>query len=223
MTSQETAEAPVTPGSPEPKKGSPLIMTISIVILLVLALLGGAVYLGVQIYVNRSDSPVIRKITEVLPIPAARLGSHVVLYRDFTESRDTLRRFLDSPAAKEEGLNVQYDASLEQNALEKLLVQQALEEIAAQNKVTVTDDELRQYYSEVLAATSSTTANPSQYLLDNFGWNEEDFRQNVLRPALLEQKISAALAGENATDTDALNRAVAARMEQPDVVRYVRF
>ena len=102
-------------------------------------------------------------------------------------------------------------------------MQQALEEIAEQKKVSVTDDELRQYYSEVLASTSSTTQDPSQYLLDNFGWDEEDFRQNVLRPALIEQKLTLAFGEENATDTDALNRAVAARMEQKDVVRYVRF
>ena len=35
--------------------------------------------------------------------------------------------------------------------------------------------------------------------------------------------VTLAFGEENATDTDALNRAVAARMEQKDVVRYVRF
>jgi hypothetical protein len=198
-------------------------MIILVVVLVLLGVLGGTAALGWEIYVKRSESPMIRKITEMLPIPAARLGSRVVLYRDFVHSRDTLRKFLASPAAKDEGLNVAFDETLEQNALEKLLVQQALEEIAEQKKVSVTDDELRQYYSEVLATTSSTTQDPSQYLLDNFGWDEEDFRQNVLRPALIEQKLTLAFGEENATDTDALNRAVAARMEQKDVVRYVRF
>ncbi|MEO5927958.1 MAG: SurA N-terminal domain-containing protein [Patescibacteria group bacterium] len=206
-----------------PQKGRRLVVTILVVIFALLALIGGTAFLGWNIFVKRSDGPVIRKITNILPIPAARLGSRVVLYRDFVHARDTLKKFLASPAAKEEKLDVPFDASLEQNTLEKLLVQEALEEIAEQQKVTVTDDELRQYYSEVLSATSSTDRDPSQYLLENFGWDEEDFRQNVLRPALLEQKLTAAMTGENAADADALNRAVAARMEQKDVVRYVRF
>lgn len=222
MNEQETVNQEVV-SAPVPKKGKRTILTVIIVIVVLLALLGGTAALGWGVYVKRSDSSVVRGITNVLPVPAARLGSRVVLYRDFLHSRDTLKKFLSSPAAQQEGLNVPFDAQLEQNALEKLLVQQALEELAEQKKIAVSDDELRQYYSEVLSATSSTTQDPSQYLLDNFGWDEEDFRQNVLRPALLEQKLSAAFSQENTTDTDALNRAVAERMEQKDVVRYVRF
>jgi hypothetical protein len=223
MNSPETTP-PVPPLTPavnaSPRRAISIILVIIVVLL---ALLGGAAFLGWEIFIQRSDAPVIRTIADVVPIPAARLGSRVVLYRDFVRSRDTLRKFLESPAAKQEGLNVPFDETLEQNALEKLLVQQALEELAEQRHVVVTDDELRQYYSEVLASTSSTTQNPSQYLLDNFGWDEEDFRQNVLRPSLLEQKLTTSFAEENPSDTDALNRAIAARMEQKDVIRYVRF
>lgn len=220
MNDQEMEKREV---SSAPKKGKRVIGTVIAVIVILLVVLGGTAALGWEVYVKRSDSSVIRAVTNVLPIPAARLGSRVVLYRDFVHGRDTLKKFLASPAAKEEELNVAFDIQLEQNVLEKLLVQQSLEELADQKKITVSGDELRQAYAEALAASSSTSQDPSQYLYENFGWDEEDFRQNVLRPILLEQKLTAVYAQENATDTDALNRAVATRMEQKDVVRYVRF
>lgn len=190
---------------------------------LFLLLLGGTAFMAWQIFVKRSDAGYVRSISSALPIPAARLGSRVVLYRDFLNSRETLKTFLASPAAKEQEMNVPFDANLERNALEKLLVQEALEEIAEERQIVVTEEELRQYFTEVLSAASSTTPDVGSFLLQNFGWNEEDFRQQVLRPALLEQKISADLAQEAGAESDALNRRVAARMEQADVVRYLRF
>ncbi|MFA5935733.1 MAG: SurA N-terminal domain-containing protein [Patescibacteria group bacterium] len=199
-----------------------LIATIASVSV-VLVLLGSTALVGWQMFMKRSDSGIARAAANALPIPAAKLASRPVLYRDFVKSRDTLKKFLASPAAQEQGMNVPFNAELEKNALEKLLVQKALEELAEQRNVTVTEEELRQYYSEVLSATSSTTPDVGTYLLDTFGWNEEDFRQNVLKPALLEQRLSLILSQEQSGDPEALNRYIDERLKQPDVVRYVRF
>jgi hypothetical protein len=192
-------------------------------VVIVLALLGSIALASWSIFVKRSDGPAVRAITNALPVPAARLGSRTVLYRDFVHSRDTLKTFLASPAAQQEGMATPFDANLEKNALEKLLVQEALEELAAERNVTVTEEELRQYYSEVLSATSSTTPDVGKYLLETFGWNEEDFRQQVLRPALLEQRLSLQLTEEQAEDPNALATYMDARLKKEDVVRYVRF
>jgi len=194
-----------------------------IAVVVFLVLLGATVGMGWEIFVKRSDGKVVRFVSSTVPIPAGRMGSRTVLYRDFLKARDTLKVFLASPAAKEQGMEVPFDINLERNVLEKLLVQEALEELAEERKVTVSEEELRQYFTEVLSATSSTTPDVGVYLLENFGWNEEDFRQQVLRPSLLEQKLGQELATSQPNDPDALNRLVAARMEKGDVVRYVRF
>jgi hypothetical protein len=198
-------------------------MTIMIAVVVFLVLLGATVGMGWEIFVKRSDGKIVRFVSSAVPIPAGRMGSRTVLYRDFLKARDTLKVFLASPAAKEQGMEVPFDINLERNVLEKLLVQEALEELAEERKIAVSEEELRKYFTEVLAATSSTTPDVGVYLLENFGWNEEDFRQQVLRPSLLEQKLGQELATSQPNDPDALNRLVAARMEKGDVVRYVRF
>ncbi|MEK7655865.1 MAG: hypothetical protein AAB386_04265, partial [Patescibacteria group bacterium] len=60
-------------------------------------------------------------------------------------------------------------------------------------------------------------------LLKNFGWDEENFRQEVLKPALLEQHVGAALAQEKQGDLNALQTYMTERLAKPDVVRYLRF
>lgn len=210
------------PEAPVVKKRSPFLVP-AIVVLVVLILLGSTATVAWAVSVKHDDSPVIRKLADVLPIPAAKLGSKPILYRDFLHARDTLRTFLASPAAKEQQLQVPLDENLEKNVLEKMLVQAALEELAGKKNVTVTDAELRQYFSEVVSAASSTTPDVGVYLLQNFGWNEEDFRQQVLRPALLEQRLTMAFAQENPNDQNALGAAIDARMKEKDVVRYLRF
>ena len=100
----------------------------------------------------------------------------------------------------------------------------AVEDLADQKKVTVSDEELRKYFADVVTvAASSTGSDVGVYLLKNYGWNEEDFRQLVLRPALLQQRLSAALSAQAEGDPNALTQAVNARLKQNDVVRYMRF
>lgn len=213
--------APLSDATPT-KKRSPFLIP-AIVVLIILVFLGSTATVAWAVSVKHDESAVIRKLADVLPIPAAKLGSRTILYRDFLHSRDTLRTFLASPAAKEQQLQVPMDASLEKNVLEKMLAQAALEELATKKNVTVTDEELRQYFSEVVSAASSTTPDVGVYLLQNFGWNEEDFRQQVLRPALLEQRLTMALAQEKPDDQNALGAYMENRLKEKDVVRYLRY
>ncbi len=205
-----------------PKKSSRLVWWI-VAIVVILALLGSAVAGGWALFIKHSDGRLIRNVANTLPIPAASLGSHRILYRDFLHTRDTLKTFLASPAAKAQNLSAPFDQSMEKNILEKLLSQAALEELAQQKKITVSDEQLRSAFADVVSAASSTTPDVGVYLLQNFGWNEEDFRQQVLRPALLEQQLGAEMAKEKAGDENALNIYLEQRLKEKDVVRYLKF
>lgn len=218
-----TSESPVSETSSVPVDKRSSWFWLILAILLIIGLLGLTAGVTWAVSVKHSQHAVIRKMADVLPIPAAKLGEKKLLYRDFLRARDTLRTFLSSSAAKEQEIQVPLDAALEKNVLEKMLTQAALEELAAQKNVTVSDTELRQTFSEVIAAASSTTPDVSVYLLENFGWNEEDFRQQVLRPALLEERLAVALRDEQQGDPNALGMYLEKRLQEEDVVRYLRF
>lgn len=189
----------------------------------VVACLGLTVGIGHAIYYKHSDSPSIRWLSRVLPIPAARVGRTSVLYRDYLKQHDALKHFLASPAAKAQQLNLALNADLEKNILEKLVAQQVLEQAASDRRVTVTDDDVRQSFTQVVAMASSTTPDVGVYLWDNFGWNEEDFRQSVVRPALLEEKLTKIMSNENQGDPGVLSAYMDKQLASKEVVRYLRF
>ncbi|MBU0540105.1 SurA N-terminal domain-containing protein [Patescibacteria group bacterium] len=209
--------------SDEKKKRVPLLVLIIAGVLCLLVLASAGAAFTWEVYVKHSEGVFIRKTAEILPITAAKVGSKKVLFRDFLKSKDTLRTFLNSPAAKEQNIGVPWDATLEKNVLEKLVSQAALEELAEQKDVTVSDEELRAFFADVISAVSSTTPDVGVYLLENYGWNEEDFRQNVLKPSLLEQRLATKMAEENNGDESALATYMEKRLQEKDVVRYLKF
>lgn len=211
------------PDTGEKPKSRGIIVGIVVAAVAVVAILCAGVGVSYEIFAKRSENGAIRWIANVLPIPAAKVGNRTVLYRDYLESLDTVRIFVNSPAAKEQKLDLTVDAALEKNVLEKLVRQAALEEMAAAKGVAVTDPELRAFFTDVVAAASGTTSDIGVYLLENYGWNEEDFRQNVLRPALIEQRLTEKYSQDNQGDAAAFTTAVEARLKQSDVVRYLRF
>lgn len=218
---QPNSALPVENTAPVPKNKK--FFVILGVLTAALLILGGVAAVGSAVFIAHSDHAVIRQMSGILPIPAARLGQKTVLYRNFLAERDTMRFFLNSEAAKEQGVDTSFDAQAEENLLEKMLQDAALEELAEQKNITVTDEELRAYFADVVAAAASTTGDIGSYLLKNFGWSEEDFRQQVLRPAILEDRLGAELAKEKPDDPDALAIYMSERLQQKDVVRYLRF
>lgn len=209
--------------SDENKKQGPLPVLIIAGVLCLLVLASAGAALTWEVYIKHSDGVFIRKTAEILPITAAKIGKRKILYRDFLKSKDTLRTFLASPAAKEQDISVPLDQALEKNILEKLVNQAALEELAEQKNITVSDEELRAFFTDVISAASSTTPDVGVYLLENFGWDEEDFRQNVLKPSLLEQRLAVRMAEENNGDGSALATYMEKRLQEKDVVRYLKF
>lgn len=219
-SSESSVPSPVAPASKGSRSKMGLVIGIFAAILLVAGTGAGLVY---SVYAKRSGGPVVRAVTSVLPLPAGRVGSRTILYRDFLKNRDTLERFLKSPAAAAQQLAVPLDATLEKNVLEKMMHETALNELANEKNVNVSDDELRKYFTDVVAQASSTTPDIGVYLLDNFGWSEEDFRQNVLRPALLEEKLGTTIATEKQGDPNALSAYLEERLARKDVTRYLKF
>lgn len=210
------SEAPVT------KKKNTALVVIIVVLLVVLGLVGGSAVMAYEMFVKRADNAVVRSVANALPIPMARVGSKAILYRTFIANRDVVKKFLASPAAAAQQMNAVYDDKVEQSIIDKLMVEAIVEEMAAQKNLTVSSDEINKTFDEVVAAASSTTPDMSAYLRDNFGWTEEDFRQNVLRPAMLQDKVGTKLMEESGGDELAFQKAVEKRLTDSDVVNFLK-
>jgi hypothetical protein len=198
------------------------ILFFALLLILIIPLATGSVF-AYAIFVRHSDQSLVRNIATIFPVPAARVGHRTILYRDYLKDRDTARLFLASPVAKEQNVALPSPQEVDRNLLEKLITQTALEELAEQRHVAISEEDLRAFFADVVLAASGTTPDVGVFLLKNFGWDEADFRLKVLRPALLESRLQDALAKEQNGDQQALGVYLDQRMKASDVVRYLRF
>lgn len=191
-----------------------------VVLLLVVAGSGIVVY---QIYFKAVDSGATRWVARTLNLPAARVGKRTVSYRSYTDTLDAVKKFIASDAGKSVGSNMPPESALKQNIMDRLVRQDMVQELADEKNITVSDDDVRKVFADVVrSAASSSIPDVAQYLYQNYGWNEEQFRQNVLRPALLEQKVSVEMSKEKEGDTNALEAYLTERLAKPDVIIYIR-
>lgn len=204
------------------QKAKLISLFVGLGVLLAIVVAGGVLMYGV--YMKHDASVATRLSAKILHLPAARVGMRTVAYSDFLSTRDAIVKFINSEAGKEVQATMPPDKVLNDNIMERLIRQEMIQEMADQKNLVVSDSDVDAVFSDVVkAAASSTTPDVSQYLRDNYGWSEQDFRQNVLRPALLEQKLSLQLAGDAQEDQNALETALAARRAESDIVIYLKF
>lgn len=187
----------------------------------VVALAGLAAWVTYDVYTKRGEGPLVRRIARLLP--AARVGPETISYEKFLQTRDTLRIYLNSDAAKEAQLARPVTAEVEKQALDQLLREAAEKELAKERNVTVPDEDVRASFAQIVLSTSSTIPNVAQYLLDSYKWTEEQFRQNVVRPAILEERLAATFSSSTDEQFAMMEGWLAERLAKPDVKKYLKF
>ncbi len=204
------------------KKSNQKILIIALALLLVSILTAGTGLVMYGIYTKQNQGSVSRVVAKVFALPAASVEGRKVSYTRYLLTKDAVTKFINSDAGKDVGATMPPELELNKNILEQLIRQKMVEKIASENSISVTDEEIGQIFSEVAAqAASSTDSDINTYLKDNYGWNEQSFKEYVLRPALLEQKVAQAVGSE--TDPYALENNLITMRQSPEVVVYLKF
>jgi parvulin-like peptidyl-prolyl isomerase len=127
-------------------------------------------------YVKHMEGPAVRAVAGALPVPAARFAGHSVLLRDYLRDVRSIGTFLASEEAKKQGLNrAMTDADREQ-ALERLLKELALEELAYKRKVEVTDEEVQDALMREFNPQGSMEQDFESLIMQTYGWTLDDFK-----------------------------------------------
>ncbi len=204
---------------------NPLTKKIAVIISALVLVSAVAIFITYNIYgiyAKQTDGYSARIMAKTFALPAAYVGNRSVTYTRFLETRDAVERFINSEAGQDVGATMPSENELGQNIMEQLIRQKMVEEFAEKNQVTVSKEEIDQIFEQIVAeAAAQNTTDIAKYLLDNYGWSEQDFRDNVLKPAVMEQKVSAAMA--EGGDMYALENELINRRQSEDVVVYLKF
>jgi hypothetical protein len=175
--------------------------------LFILSVVGFFTYCTLALYKFKTNSTFLYRVTQVIPFPIARAGGDFVAYENYLFE---LRRYthyyenqqktnFDDPKNKGQLENYK------QVALEKVVNDAYVKQLARQHNVSVSDKEVNTQI-EIVRKQNRLGGSDKVFadvLKDYWGWSVDDFRRS-LRQQLLAQKLVAAL------DTATADRAQAA-------------
>ena len=187
-------------------------------------LVGGTSALSYGVFVKQWEGPGVRWITRVTHFPAARLGWRNVPYTEYLNHFDAERRFLSGPSAKTQGVSSEITPESRKMALDRAMRIAAVEDLAFKYDFSLTSKDIDGAYDQLVAraGTSTTPEEIETFLRDEFGWNKEEFKWYVIRPALFEDGLKQKLLVESPTSTP-VETQLQERLNAPDVQRYLRF
>ncbi|HSX16363.1 MAG TPA: peptidylprolyl isomerase [Candidatus Saccharimonadales bacterium] len=170
--------------------------------LLIFAVLAFFVYVGLALYKFQSSSSFIYRVTQVLPLPVAKAGSHFVTYENYLFE---LRRYKHYYQTQQ---RVDFGAADGQRQLDKYkpvamneVVQAAyVKQLAAQYHVSVSSGDVDAEISSLQAQNQSSKQELADVTNKFFGWSLDDLKREI-KQELLAQRVAAKL------DTDARARA----------------
>jgi len=175
--------------------------------LFITALVSFFIYCALSLYRFKSNSSFLYGVTQVVSFPVARAGSHFVAYENYLfELRHYIHYYeLQQKVDFTTLEGKQQLAEYKKRALQKVVDDAYIKQLAAKYKVSISSKELNDQIS-LVRSQNRLGANEKGFedvLRDNFGWSVDDFKRS-LRQEMLAQKVVSVL------DTDTQNRAIAA-------------
>ena len=149
---------------------------------IILALIFFLVYGWNGITVQHWSSAPVRFLTAIIPLPAATVNGAVITYHDLLKREDILF-WLEGDGANRQALLTP--------ALDALIRQEAMEQIADQINVSVSKDELATARTKMIGEMSDDDF--KKKIKAELNMSEAVFTQTVLRPVALAQALEAAV------------------------------
>lgn len=167
-------------------------------------------YCSWALYKSQSSSTFIYRVTQVIPFPVARTGSRFVAYENYLFELRHYTHYYQNQLKTDfnDPKNKPQLTEFKKRALDKVVNDVYVKQLAEKNGVTVTDKEVE---DEIQLVRNQNRLGSSDnvfedVLRDYWGWSVQDFKRS-LRSELLAQKVAAKL------DTETESRAQAALAE----------
>lgn len=153
-------------------------------------------YCTVALYKLKSTSNFMYKVTKVVPFPAARIGSDFVSYESYLFEVKHYMHYYET----QQNLDFKTEAGQQQlaefkkRAMQKVVNDAYIKEIAKQKNITVSDKELDNEIA-IVRSQNRLGSNDKEFeavLRDFWDWSVGDFRRS-LKQQMLDQKVVSAL------------------------------
>lgn len=183
-----------------------ITVTASVMVVAIVALLS---YVSLALYRYYQFNTFVYRVTQVVPFPIAKAGSHYVAYENYLfELRHYVHYYQSQQQRDFAGADHGQLLQFRRQALDDVINQAYVKQLAGQNHVGVSDKEVSTRLSEVRAQNRLGGNNKvfQDVLSSYWGWSINDFRRS-LKQEILAEKVAAKLDnGANARAQEALRQ-----------------
>lgn len=167
-------------------------------------------YCTLALYRTKSDTTFLYRVTQVIPFPVAKAGGLYVAYENYLFELRHYVHYYETQAKLDfnDPNNKEQLAEFKKRALDKVVNDAYVKQLAKQHNVSVSDKEVDDEINLVRAQNRLGNSDKvfEDVLKDYWGWSVNDFKRS-LRAEMLAQKLVSTL------DTDAHARAAGALAE----------
>jgi hypothetical protein len=178
--------------------------------LIIMAMVVFFTYSTLALYKFQSSSTFLYRVSQVIPFPIARASGRFVSYEDYLFELRHYTHYYENQLNTDfsDPKNAPQLADFKRRALDKVINDAYIKELAEQQGVTVTDTEVGDQITTVRNQNRLGSDDKvfEDVLKDYWGWSVDDFKRS-LRQELLAQKVVAKM------DTETADRANAALTE----------
>lgn len=183
-------------------------MTMGLGIGLCIALVATVSVFVYGIYKKQWSGPGASIVAHALPLPVATVNGNVIRYSDYLDDLATVRRFFakqsEQAAADGQPFDGPSDVELRKGVLERLVQSEILGEEAVRFNVTASAEEVEAEYQKIAAAEG---ANPEEKIQELYGWSVDEFKEKVMKPYIIQTKLSTVIENDEGLNAQAKSRA----------------
>jgi parvulin-like peptidyl-prolyl isomerase len=203
-------------GTPVKRKPLSLIIAIALTVLVVLL-----ATFGVLIYRYKQDSPLVYRVSQVVPYPIMRVNGEFVSYGRFLFEYNSIKKYYQSQTGSDGKPLIDFNTDegkkklleLRKQVLEQLKSDVVTQQLIKTNKIVVTEKELNERTDAIIKQAGGKDK-VNEVLQKYYGWDLND-----LRTKLKFQIASEKLQTKIGTDGDVNNQAKA---KAEDVLKQVQ-
>ncbi len=191
------------------KKIKPLTIILGLLIFLILYL----TIIAIAIYGFDADNKLTKKTTQYIPLPAASWGTNSITVSRLKTELASVKMFYENQDFSDLGMRVDFTTTdgkkrlkiKEKNILNKLIENKLIENEAIKRGLTINPEDISQEVSRKMQEYGS-----EEFLKANlaklYGWNLNDFKENIVKPDMYKEKLFANLLEADKKSAEAKNK-----------------
>ncbi len=163
------------------------------VLIVVVIIIGWYVALGVGVYSGRWHGAKTERLLRWTPLPVATVGWQPLSYATYLDQRQAVDHYTKYVQTSSAGVyQAQSAADTSATALTKMIRLKASEKLLKKLKVAVSVADINQAYTSQLVQNGNADQVKAT-IRQLYGWSPEQFKQQVIRPAIIRDKLQEKL------------------------------